>query len=97
MGFAPEPDGQGPIIVSTTCNFRRELAYPGTVLVRHYVGEVGTSSFQTYLDLCRTDDPATVHADGSARVVWVDFPKKKSAPLPPEVRAAILRPRGTLV
>lgn len=97
MGFAPDPSGEGPIIVNASCEFRRELVYPGTVLVRQYVGDLGTSSFQTWLELGRHDDPGVVYAAGAARIVWVDFTKKKSTPLPPEVRTAILLPRGALV
>jgi acyl-CoA thioester hydrolase len=92
LGIAPDPDGQGPVIVNASCEFRRELRYPGTVRVRQWVGDIGTSSFQTWLTLSRTDDPDTVCAEGAARVVWVDFPRRKSAPLPPSVREAILRP-----
>jgi acyl-CoA thioester hydrolase len=97
MGFGPDPGGQGPIIVNASCEFRRELVYPGTVRVLHYVGELGNSSFQTWLELGRTDDPGAVYAQGAARVVWVDFPKRKSVPMPPHVREAILTPRGALV
>jgi acyl-CoA thioester hydrolase len=97
MGFGPDPAGEGPIIVSASCNFRRELVYPGVVLVRQSVGDLGRSSFQTWLELSRTDDAGTVYADGAARVVWIDFPRRKSAPMPPHVREAVLTPRIGLV
>ena len=97
MGIFAGPDGEGPILVSASCNFRRELVYPGSVVVRQYLGEFGTSSFETYLELGRTDEPGTVFADGTARIVWVDFPKRRSAPLPAHVKTQILRPRGALV
>ena len=92
MGFTPAPDGEGPIIVNASCTFLRQLEYPGTVLARHYTGEIGNSSFQTYVTMSRTDDPDTVYAEGAAKVVWVDFPRQKSKPLPPHVREAIVRP-----
>lgn len=97
MGFSPDPSGQGPVIVSTACNFRRELCYPGTVLVRQWVGDLGNSSFNTWMQLSRQDDRDTVYAEGEARVVWVDFPKRRSTPLPAQVREAILLPRTGLV
>ena len=86
IGVAPDPAGEGPVLVSASCEFRRELAYPGTVLVRQWVGTFGTSSVQTRLSMARSDDPATVCAEGAARIVWVDFPRRKSAPLPADVR-----------
>ena len=97
MGLPAGPDGEGPIIVSASCNFRRELVYPGTVLVRQYVDGFGTSSVGTSLELSRDDDPDTVYADGEARIVWVDFVRRRSVPLPASVREAILLPRGALV
>lgn len=92
LGFRPDPTGQGPIIVNARSSFVRELVYPGTVLARQYVNGTGRSSVETTAELCRTDDPGTVYAEGGATVVWVDFPKKKSAPLPDSARAAMLRP-----
>jgi acyl-CoA thioester hydrolase len=91
MGFKPDPDGQGPVIVNAACTFSRQLEYPGTVLARHYVGEPGRSSIMTYVDMLRTDDPGTVYASGSAKVVWVDFPRRKSVALPETVRNLMQR------
>ena len=92
LGFAPDRNGQGPLIVDAACTFVRELVYPGVVLVRQFVGEPGRSSWQTRIEMRRTDDADTVYAHGSARCVWVDYPQRRSAPLPPAAREAILRP-----
>ena len=92
LGFAPDPGGQGPVIVDAHCTFVRELVYPGTVLARQFAGEVGRSSWQTWAELRRTDDPGTVYAHGAARCVWVDYPRRRSAPLPAAAREAVLRP-----
>jgi len=93
MGFTPEPAGEGPLIINASCTFMRELRYPGTLLCRQYVGAIGRSSIQTYVDILRTDDPGTLYAEGAAKVVWVDYEKKKSAPLPEQARLAMLTPR----
>ena len=37
----------------------------------------------------RTDQPGAIHASGGATMVWVDFPKQKSAPLPDWLRAVV--------
>lgn len=92
LGFSPDPKGEGPLIVNAHCEFLRELRYPGTALCRHYVGAIGRSSFETYVDIARGDDAQTIYARGGAKVVWVDFPKKKSAPLPDFARRAIVTP-----
>ena len=93
MGVGPDPLGQGPLIVNASCTFLRQLEYPGTVLARQYIGAIGRSSVETFIDLLRTDDAQTVYAQGAAKVVWVDYPKRKSAPLPENVRRAMLTPR----
>ena len=91
LRMQPDPTGQGPVIVNAACTFAKQLEYPGTVLVRHYVGQVGRSSIMTYADMLRTDDPEQVYADGSAKVVWVDFPRQRSAPLPDTIRNLVQR------
>ena len=88
-GCPPSPKGEGPVIVNAFCNFIKQLEFPGDVLVRTYVGEMGRTSFDTYHELLRTDDPDTVCASGGATVVWVDFPKQKSVPMSDQARALI--------
>ena len=92
LGIAPQRGGEGPLIVNASCTFARELRYPGTLRCVQYVGEIGRSSVQTYVDMLRTDEPDTVYAQGAAKVIWVDYGKKKSAPLPNNARSAILTP-----
>ena len=90
MHMRPDPNGEGPVIVNAACTFTRQLEYPGTVLARQYVGETGRSSIMTYVDMLRTDDPGRVYAHGSAKVVWVNFPRQKSVPMPAAIRRLIL-------
>ena len=89
MGLPAQPKGEGPVIVNAFCNFIKQLEFPGDVLVRTYVGEMGRTSFDTYHELLRTDDPDSVCASGGATVVWVDFPKQKSVPMSDHARALI--------
>jgi acyl-CoA thioester hydrolase len=86
---APSPQGEGPVIVNAFCNFYKQLEYPGDVLARHYVANLGRSSFDTYITLERADEPGTVYATGGSTTVWIDFPKQKSIPLPEWLRALI--------
>ena len=72
-----------------SCNFLKQLEYPGDIVARHYVAEPGRSSFETYMTLERSDAPGLLYAEGGARTVWVDFPKQKSAPLPEWLRVLI--------
>ena len=76
------------MIVNAFCNFYQQLEYPGEVLAKHYVCNPGRSSLDTYVTLERSDAPGKLYAAGGAKVVWVDFPKQKSVPLPQRLRDA---------
>jgi acyl-CoA thioester hydrolase len=86
LGGAPDPNGQGPVIVNTFCNFLKQLEYPGDILARHYVANPGRTSFDVYITLERTDEPGVLYATGGATTVWIDFPRQKSVPLPDWLR-----------
>ena len=89
LGGAPDPSGQGPVIVNAFCNFIKQLEYPGDLLAKHYVASPGRSSFDTFITLERAEEPGVLYAAGGATTVWVDFPQQKSVPLPDRLRAAI--------
>jgi acyl-CoA thioester hydrolase len=89
IGGAPDPKGQGPVIANAFCNFITQLEFPGDILAKHYVANVGKSSFDTFITLERTDEPGKIYAAGGATTVWVDFPLKKSVALPDWLRAII--------
>ena len=82
-------NGQGLVIVNASCTFIKQLVYPGKVEIKTYVGEVGRSSVQTYLELRPSYDSGKIYAEGAAKVVWVDYLKEKSAPLPERIRRLI--------
>jgi acyl-CoA thioester hydrolase len=86
IGGPPDPQGQGPVIVNAFCNFIKQLEYPGEVLAKHYIANLGRSSFDTFITLERVDEPGVVYASGGATTVWIDFPQQKSVPLPDWLR-----------
>lgn len=87
LGGRTDPAGQGLLIVNAFCNFLRQIDFPGELRVTMFVANPGRSSFETYHTLERTDTPGVVCAEGGARVVWADYPAKKSVPLPDWLRA----------
>lgn len=86
IGCDPDPKGQGIVIVNAFCTFHKQLEYPGDILVKMYVSDVGRSSFDSWATIERADDPGVVYASGGATTVWVDFPAQKSVPLPEWIR-----------
>ena len=91
MGCVPDQVKVGPIIINAFCTFMRQLEYPGDILARQFVGEVGRSTFDTFATLERVDQPGVVYASGGATVVWTDFEAQKALPLPPWVRELLAR------
>ena len=64
LGGAPDPKGQGPVIVNAFCNFYKQLEYPGEVLAKMYVSDPGRTTFETWCTLERTDRPGVIDAAG---------------------------------
>ncbi|MCY0388469.1 acyl-CoA thioesterase [Robbsia sp. Bb-Pol-6] len=87
----PMRAGQGPVIVTASMNFRKQLHYPGQVLCVMSAKAPGRSSIDTLYELRRSDDPDVVYADGGARIVWVDYAAGKSVSLPDVLRALLPR------
>jgi acyl-CoA thioester hydrolase len=89
VGGPPDPGGCGPVIVNAFCNFIRQLEFPGDIRAKHYVANLGRSSFDTYVTLERTDRPGEIYAEGGSTTVWVDFKAQKSLPMPEWLRALV--------
>jgi acyl-CoA thioester hydrolase len=89
---APDPAGIGPVIVNAHCSFLKQLKYPGDIEVTTYVGPPGRSSFEMTheIRLVGPDgQPGAVHAEGGAKIVWVNLQAEKSVPLPEAVRVLL--------
>jgi acyl-CoA thioester hydrolase len=89
---APDPAGEGPVIVKAHCSFLKQLKYPGEIEVSTYVGAAGRSSFEMTheIRLVGPDgQPGALHAEGGAKIVWVNLPAEKSVPLPEGIKALL--------
>jgi len=89
LGLRSLINGEGPSLINTSCTFLKQLSYPGTVEIRTYSGEVGRSSVTTYIEIRPSYDPDVVYAEGSAKIVWVDYIRGKSVPLPEKMRSVV--------
>jgi acyl-CoA thioester hydrolase len=76
--------GVGSVIVNASCTFIEPIEYPATVEVRMFIASPGRSSFETYYELWVD---AHKHAEGAAKMVWIDPTTLRSTPLPDAVRA----------
>lgn len=92
VGGLPDSRDEGPVIVNASMNFLKQLTYPGDIEVRTFVAPPGRSSVEVSheIRLIGADGaPGDLHADGVAKVVWVDFKLGKSAPLPDALRKGL--------
>ncbi len=82
-GFAPNADGEGPVIINAACSFLRQFEYPNDIICKQYVGQIGRSSFETFVDMTPANQSeGPPWAQGSAKCVWTNFPLQKSQVLP---------------
>jgi acyl-CoA thioester hydrolase len=81
-------EGEGPILASVTCNFRRQVTFPDEVHVGTRVTRIGTSSIQIEHAIASVRHGAIV-ADGHSTIVHYDYAGGRSSPVPAEVRRAI--------
>ena len=89
VGFRPDPQGQGPVIVNAFCNFYRQLEYPGDILVSLYVSDAARTTFETWATIEKLIEPGVVCAAGGATTIWVDFPRQKAVELPDWIRKLV--------
>ena len=72
-----DASGQGPVIINAHMTFLKQLRYPGDIECRVYAGQLGRTSFETRMEIRRTDLPDVVWAEGGAKVVWCDYTQEK--------------------
>lgn len=89
MGYPTGPRPEGPVIVNASCTFIKQLNYPGNVEVRTFIGAVGRSSLETWIEMRPSYDPDALYAEGGAKIVWVNYQAGKSQPLPDDIRRRV--------
>ena len=89
LGYPVGPREEGPVIVNASCTFLKQLNYPGNVEVKTYIGTVGRTSMESWIEMRPSYDPRTVYAEGGAKIVWVNYARGKSTPLPDQIRRLV--------
>ncbi len=86
---AERPDGMGPILATTSCDFLVPLAYPGDVEAHAWVEHIGRTSFRMRYEITVAGDRSAVCARGAGVVVLVDYDTGDKVPVPETMRAAM--------
>lgn len=75
--------GEGPVLINTACTFLKPVVYPATLSIESTLHSLGTSSMvmdhKIYQD-------SLLMAEGSSKIVWVDYAKGKPVPIPDAIR-----------
>ena len=80
---------EGMVIINAFCTFHRQFEYPATVLARMYVSDPGRTSFESWTTMTKVEEPGAVYASGGATIVWADYSRQKSVPLPERIRRLV--------
>ena len=80
--------GWGPILAAVNCNYRRQVAYPDTIIIGASVREVGRTSIAIEHRLV-SERHGSICADGESKIVMFDYNNQTPMRVTDEVRAAI--------
>ena len=92
MGWSERDQGgerQGPVVVSQTFNYRRQVYYPAELEVGVRCREVRNRSFVLEYGLFRNGTDELI-GDGTSVTVWLDYGTSKPLPIPQILREAVL-------
>ncbi|MGC1183362.1 acyl-CoA thioesterase [Legionella sp.] len=76
----------GPVVVHVACTYLKPVIYPAIVTLRSKIHSIGNSSMLMDHDLYQGEE---LMAQGSCRIVWIDYSQGKSVRLPELIRAQI--------
>lgn len=74
---------EGPVVVHVAATFLKPLIYPATVTITSSISQLGRSSILMEHKLHQDD---TLMTEGISKIVWVNYQKNKSVPLPLAIR-----------
>ncbi|HEX3121927.1 MAG TPA: thioesterase family protein [Rhodanobacteraceae bacterium] len=77
-----------PVLAAVHINYRRQLNWPGTVVAQLYCERIGNASLTIAHRLLGGGGDATLYADGSSVLVWIDPASGKPIKLPEPILAA---------
>ena len=74
----------GPVVIHIACTFFKPVIYPASLLLRSSLHSLGRSSMVMDHALYQGED---LMAQGTCKLVWVDYQQNKSIPFPEVIRA----------
>jgi len=81
-----------PIVAAIHMNYRRQLSWPGSIVVELDCARLGNTSLTIGHRIVAPDDASCVYADGEAVMVWIQPETGRPVPLPDAIRRAAQSP-----
>ncbi|MBI1307169.1 MAG: acyl-CoA thioesterase [Bacteroidetes bacterium] len=82
-----ETDNIGPMLASTSCQFRKALFYPGEVIIEAKVKSIGNTSF--IIDHLLKNSKGEIAAEAQDVIVMYDFTSEQKISIPVELKAIL--------
>jgi len=76
-------DETGPVVITMSAAYIKAVAYPATLKIISKAHSPGRSSLIMDHEIFQNDEKVTY---GESKIVWVDYKKNKSIPLPDKIR-----------
>lgn len=73
----------GPVVLQVTCTFLKPVVYPAILTLSSNLHSIGRSSLVMEHDLYQDK---LLMAQGVCKLVWVDYQKNTSIPVPEDIR-----------
>jgi acyl-CoA thioester hydrolase len=74
----------GPVVVHIACTYLKPVIYPALLSMNSSLHSLGRSSMLIDHDLYQNEQ---LMAQGTCKIVWVDYLQNKSVPFPDKIRA----------
>ncbi len=85
LGYKVAPGSESMLMMNGFCNFYQQLSYPGELVLKTFIGNIGRSSLDVFTSMALSTSPNIEAAVGGATMVWVDLNTGKSSPWPEHV------------
>ena len=80
------PNSTGPVVAQISCNFHAPLHSPARICIRSWFYDPGHSSIGLAHELHHEQ---TCIANGDSRLVWLDYARHQSIPIPDAIRNCV--------
>ncbi len=74
---------QGPVVITMSATYLKAVVYPAQLTIISKAHSPGRTSMMMNHDIYQNDELVT---QGQSKIVWVDYEKSQSIPLPDKIR-----------